>query len=506
MKTSGPAAPGRSARTILGASLLGGVLLLASAARGDDPKPLQANRRDLALHLERLETAIRSKHDAFEAQKAQVASLVTRATMAFFAQNGALALDALGEARAAILGRPWDVEAAARNRVRLVVPPVVVRAAEGPTTVEVRLEALGAPPSGGVPLVRWAAWSGGDPRTISAAMPFAAWAALPLRTWTVPLDAKGRIDLDVVLDTPANVAAGVEHRVRGACCVVDASVPGRFAAVQKALEGVHDVPTGTPAGVRPTLERLSTRIALALRGEVGDVIPDVAEELRRLELGVEGLAAAAAARRPYHPQRTALEGDTHRATGHGRPYRLYVPVPGSKKPSTPPLIVALHGAGGNEDMYFEAYGGGEAVRQAEQRGWILASPESAKDAVEVVEDLQTLLAIDMRRVYLTGHSMGAGAAWSAAVARPDLWTALAPVAGGWMATSAPSWAGLTKMPVLAVTGEKDFSRAMAERTAAQAKAAGVPVEQRTVPGLDHLLVVGETLPEVFAFFERLAKP
>ena len=324
--------------------------------------------------------------------------------------------------------------------------------------------------------------------------------------WVVPDDARGRVDLAVVLDTPANVAAEVAHRVRGTCCVVDADVPARFERVRTALAGVRDAPAGTPAGVRPTLDRLVARVGQALLGKVGDVVPDVGEELRRLEQGVEGFAAAASAGRPYHPPRTALEGDSHRATGRGRPYRLLVPVPGARSPRTPPLVVTLHGVGGNEDMYFEAYGGGEAVRQAEKRGWVLASPEDPKDAIEVAEDVRTLLGIDEHRIYLTGHSMGAGAAWAAAVARPDLWAAVAPVSGGWMSMTQPVWSALSKTPVLALTGEQDISRMMAERTATQAKAGGVPVEKRTVPALDHLLVVGETLPDVFEFFDAHVKP
>jgi poly(3-hydroxybutyrate) depolymerase len=240
---------------------------------------------------------------------------------------------------------------------------------------------------------------------------------------------------------------------------------------------------------------------------VGDVVPDVADELRRLEDGVAGLVEAAKTGKAYVPGRAALFGDSHRTTVDGRAYRLYVPSEAAGDPSGPmPLVVALHGAGGNEDMYFEAYGAGEALALAKARGWVLAAPDVASDAVAVAQDVRSLLDIDAKRVYLTGHSMGAVAAWSAAAARPDLWAAVAPVSGGGLSIPRAAEGLPPPPPVLVVAGEIDFGRGMAEATAKRAKDSGLAVEVRVLPDLDHLLVVAASLPGVFAWFEAHPKP
>jgi dienelactone hydrolase len=142
------------------------------------------------------------------------------------------------------------------------------------------------------------------------------------------------------------------------------------------------------------------------------------------------------------------------------------------------------------------------VRLARERGWILAAPDDSDASIAVVEDVRSFLPVDGARIYLTGHSMGGGAVWKAAVERPDLWAAVAPVSGAWMSVAVPTWSAMGSLPVLSVTASRDFSRAGAERTATAAAKAGVPVTSRVLEGLDHLLVVGASLPEVFAFFER----
>jgi hypothetical protein len=55
--------------------------------------------------------------------------------------------------------------------------------------------------------------------------------------------------------------------------------------------------------------------------------------------------------------------------------------------------------------------------------------------------------------------------------------------------------------VLAVTAEQDFGRAITERTRARRRRRACPWTWRVLADLDHLLVVGEALPGVFAFFD-----
>jgi predicted esterase len=114
------------------------------------------------------------------------------------------------------------------------------------------------------------------------------------------------------------------------------------------------------------------------------------------------------------------------------PVRVVVP------PSRRPLgvLVALHGAGGDENMFVDAHGAGVTPRLAAEANLVLVSPATTAFARSPAT-LDSLLAvlgrehrIDATRVYLLGHSMGAGAAAKLAGERPQRVRAAACLAGG----------------------------------------------------------------------------
>jgi predicted esterase len=113
---------------------------------------------------------------------------------------------------------------------------------------------------------------------------------------------------------------------------------------------------------------------------------------------------------------------------------MRVVVPDSRRPMG--VLVALHGAGGDENMFVDAYGAGVTPRMAAEANLVLVSPATTAFARSPAT-LDSLLAvlgrehrIDPTRVYLLGHSMGAGAAAKLAGERPQLVRAAACLAGG----------------------------------------------------------------------------
>lgn len=190
-------------------------------------------------------------------------------------------------------------------------------------------------------------------------------------------------------------------------------------------------------------------------------------------------------------------------SGDPVPYHLVLP----DREDPMPLVIALHGAGGDERMFMAGYGAGRIVRLAQEQGFAVVSPLTAGVAGrperldELVRAVEERVAVDRRRIYLVGHSMGAGAAWQLARTRPDLVAAVACIAG-------VCGAGAGGPPLLLVAAEVDPLAAPArlEAAAAAAREAGQRLEYRLADGWGHTLVVGEVLPEVIAWLLRHPGP
>ncbi|WP_396223820.1 PHB depolymerase family esterase [Gemmatimonas sp.] len=106
------------------------------------------------------------------------------------------------------------------------------------------------------------------------------------------------------------------------------------------------------------------------------------------------------------------------------------------------VLLALHGAGGDENMFANGYGQGVAARVARENDLLFVSLATTPFMTSPVQfdSLMAVLGRDYRldasRVYLLGHSMGAGAAARLAQERPRALTAVACLAGGAAVTAA----------------------------------------------------------------------
>lgn len=193
-----------------------------------------------------------------------------------------------------------------------------------------------------------------------------------------------------------------------------------------------------------------------------------------------------------------------------QPYRIY--VPSSYDGSKPyPLIIALHGMGGDENSYFDLYQNGAFKVEAERRGYIVACPkgrrpasmyvgDAEQDVIDVIAEVRRAYKIDPDRIYMTGHSMGGFGTWSIAMNHPDLFAAIAPIAGG------GNPAGMSKIahiPQLVVHGEDDRTVPV-ERSRLMVEAArklGAEVKYLEIPKGDHISVAARTFKDVFDWFD-----
>ncbi len=180
----------------------------------------------------------------------------------------------------------------------------------------------------------------------------------------------------------------------------------------------------------------------------------------------------------------------------GLAYRMYAPKAAcGDEPH--PLVIALHGAGGDENMFFDAYDLGRLRDLAEQHGFLLASPVNAflgsggqRAMLELIDVLSSDYAVDPARIYVLGHSMGAGAAAGLAGPLHDRLAAVVCLAGGFFSKSAQC------APILAIAADEDgiVGWRGIESSANKAREGGARIEFRRLPHLGHLTMVGPSLP------------
>ena len=190
--------------------------------------------------------------------------------------------------------------------------------------------------------------------------------------------------------------------------------------------------------------------------------------------------------------------------GHGTaPLRLLVPQ-AYDPDQPPPLVVALHGAGGSENMFFDSYGDGRIVELCEERGWLLVAPRVSPFGAPVeaiLESLAERLPFSAERVLLVGHSMGAGAGQRLLQRAPERYAAFVAMGGGSRVRAAEK---LVDEPVLVAAGDRDFGRAGAEALHASLVAAGSERARLVIaPACEHLLIVADVLPEAFGWLDEV---
>lgn len=120
------------------------------------------------------------------------------------------------------------------------------------------------------------------------------------------------------------------------------------------------------------------------------------------------------------------------ADGSRQPYLLYVP---ERRSERSPLVLLLHGFGGNEHSLMKDF----LFEEAEKRGVFLLSPRGRgntfydgpgeDDVLSVLRRTMYSYPIERERVYLMGASMGGTGAWRLGTRFPDLFAGLVPVCG-----------------------------------------------------------------------------
>ena len=202
----------------------------------------------------------------------------------------------------------------------------------------------------------------------------------------------------------------------------------------------------------------------------------------------------------------ARSGDVWLTLSAGRgevPVRLRAPANAA---GPLPGLFLHHGAGGSENMFFDTCGAGRAATLGIERGWLVVAPRQglfglALDVEEMLELLGDSFEIDTSRVFLVGHSMGAGQVAKQVGLHPEGVAAAVALGGG---AAAPAGEKAKRVPWLVAAGAADFGRPGAAALAKRLEAGGATVDFREYPDVEHMVIVQAALDDVFRFLDTVA--
>jgi predicted esterase len=205
----------------------------------------------------------------------------------------------------------------------------------------------------------------------------------------------------------------------------------------------------------------------------------------------------------------AKHGDFHRTYRSAvdqtlQPYRLFVPDAYDGQRDFP-LIVALHGSGGDENDFFDSYPEAPLKPEAQRLGFLVVCPKgrgptsgyrgaAEQDVFDVLAEVRRDYRVDPRRIYLMGHSMGAYATWRLAAQHPGIFAALGPIAGGGNPADMTRLRGVA-MYVVHGTADQTVPVERSRAMVAAARQSGSPVLYIEIQGAGHYdAVIGQFGP------------
>jgi predicted esterase len=171
-----------------------------------------------------------------------------------------------------------------------------------------------------------------------------------------------------------------------------------------------------------------------------------------------------------------------------------------------PVLFLHHGAGGSENMFFDTCGAGRAATLGVERGWLVVAPRQglfglALDVEGMLDILEDSFVIDRSRVFLIGHSMGAGQVAKQVGLHPEAVAAAVALGGG---AAAPAGEKAKHVSWFVAAGAADFGRPGAAALAKRLEAAGADVDSREYPDVEHMVIVQAALDDVFRFLDAVA--
>lgn len=203
-------------------------------------------------------------------------------------------------------------------------------------------------------------------------------------------------------------------------------------------------------------------------------------------------------------------------------YLLFLPQGYGDDPAQEwPMILFLHGMGerGSDVQAVKKHGLPKILEDRDDLGFVVVSPQCPAETIwsvetaalnALVDEVVEAHAVDTRRIYLTGLSMGGYGTWHLALERPERYAAIAPICGGLIGAGAhpDRICALKDTPVWAFHGARDRTVPLAESAdlVSALKACGGDVRFTIYPdaGHDSWTETYEN-PELYSWFLQHAK-
>ena len=330
-------------------------------------------------------------------------------------------------------------------------------------------------------------------------------AALPFTTHvTLPARASGDFNLEVRL------SAEGETPVDGARSAFVKSLPVHIEALSADAQRLKDELAKAKQG-SPALATAQYALALYEKVDQGEVNPSLYNFHEQFANATAIVDAVDRGRDPFGGKRGDFRKAYRSAVDNTlQPYRIFIPASYDGSKATP-LVVALHGMGGDENSMFDGYK--ETLkREAERLGFIVACPKgrdtasmyrgsAEQDVMDVMKEVERDYRIDLKRVYLMGHSMGGYGTWSVAIDHPDLFAALGPISGG---GDVNGMVKIKNIPEYVVHGDDDrtVNVNQSRRMVEAGKKAGANITYVEVPGGSHISVAEPAFAGMLDFFAK----
>lgn len=478
-------------------------LLLSGCIQAAEP----ATRADLAASYLRFESALRDNPPPAE-RIAEINRTFDKASIAFFSFRYSSAIqDIEGLTESISPARGVDAERRVARSLKLRFDPPVFRL-ESPAPVRLTLRSL------------YPATAGSDgPARLKLRLKPAAGEPIDV-SLDLPQLRDGELDVEqeLALDT-----AKIRKGAYGVSLLSSDGVEfdaGKWHAVPRSLDNVRDDFLRRLSDLKPTEPRILTAVETCRAR--ASLLTDEPSELDSAQFLADPNALTAAIESEIDSLSKNIDpyarkpGDLWRAFSSGGTtvrLRFFAPSSIQKEPDRArALVIAFHGAGGDENMFMDAYGAGRLKVLAEQRDFLLATPftnpflQNAELFDRLIDEIADDYAVDPDRVYVIGHSLGGGAASILARQRNNRIAAACCIAGGTLNTAGPL------SPTLVYSGELDPINPSARfsKSVERAIAAGQPIDFRKIADHGHTLTVGHVMDEALTWLlerkRNAAKP